>query len=100
MTGLQDFMALRELNIRGHSVQELDLSSNLELLRLFCENNGMTNLDVTKNELLTYLYCANNVLSELNVSQNTVLERLLASLLTYDVRREFEYSFRKNQSRK
>lgn len=45
LTGIQDFLALIELN---------------------CGQNQISSLDVTKNTALTYLYCGNNSLTSLN----------------------------------
>ena len=55
----------------------LDVSKNIALERLYCENNQLTTIDVSKNTKLLDLYCSNNLLTTLDLSKNTALEWLM-----------------------
>jgi Leucine-rich repeat (LRR) protein len=65
---------LKTLNVRDCKLKTLDVTQNLSLTSLFCDNNELTTLDVNNNTLLTSLYCANNKLSRINVTANYALK--------------------------
>jgi Leucine-rich repeat (LRR) protein len=100
LTGIEDFTALEELNIAGNSIDILDLSSNINLIKVNCEANGIDTvnltgltaleefigrfngyitLDVSTNTSLITLYCNNTDLTILDVSNLPVLTDLNCS---------------------
>ena len=70
-TALRDLYTLHNANIMN-----LDVSKNLNLSTLECEDNGLTSLDVSANTNLFHLNCANNKLKSLDVSKNPDLSTL------------------------
>lgn len=97
LTGIEDFVALKNLNCGTNKLATLDLSRNLALeeliaytnqlttidlsqnralIKLYLESNQLTKLDVSKNTALTKLFCSFNKLTSLDVSKNTALEEL------------------------
>ena len=91
--------ALRSLTFYNTQIKNLDLSQNISLMILDCNNNRQltgldlskntalqelrcdynrqfTELDVSNNVKLTILNCFNNELAELDVSKNTALKYL------------------------
>ena len=61
------------LSIPNLSLEILDVSTNIELINLFCYDNAISVLDVSNNTELTGLYCYENTISVLDVSNNTEL---------------------------
>jgi hypothetical protein len=97
LTGIEAFINLNTLWIRGTSATEvdistltnlveimfdgnklirLDVSNNTALRNLFCDNNQITGLDVTNNPELIDLYCHDNLIPELDVTNNPKLQVL------------------------
>jgi gliding motility-associated-like protein len=76
LTGIQDFLALTNLNCFNNQLTNLDVTKNTSLNYLSCWNNQLTSLDVTKNISLTYLDCNANKLTGINVTLNTALTNL------------------------
>ena len=77
---------LEELNCCGnYSLENLDVTKNLQLSRLDCSQTSLTSLNVTKNTALHYLNCADTGLHDLDLSKNTQL-----SVLDFDFN-EIEY---------
>ncbi|CDD34145.1 internalin-related protein [Roseburia sp. CAG:309] len=70
-TALRDLYTLHNANIMN-----LDVSKNLNLSTLECEDNGLTSLDVSANTNLFHLNCANNKLKSLDLSKNPDLSTL------------------------
>lgn len=79
LTGIQDFIALEDLNIVDNELTSLDLSQNLNLKFLHCSSNQLTSIDVSQNIALEELLAYDNQLSNIDVSQNTELIRLSCS---------------------
>lgn len=100
LTGIQDFIALKELNCYSNSLTTIDISKNTELrllsltsnlltvldvskntnlLFLECDSNSLTIIDVTKNTTLVFLYCQKNLLTAVDVTKNEFLEVLNCS---------------------
>lgn len=79
LTGIQDFLALTNLNCFNNQLTSLDVTKNISLTYLSCFNNQLTSLDVTKNTSLTYLDCNNNLLTSINVTPNTALTHLFCN---------------------
>lgn len=73
LTGLQDFIALIDLNCSGNNLTNLNISKNIALQKLDCHNTSLTNLDITKNTALTNLSCWLSKLTNLDVTKNTDL---------------------------
>lgn len=78
LTGIQYFINLKNLNISGNQLTNVDLSNNKALEILNCSNNQLTTLDVLKNIQLIDFYCNNNLLTTLNLKngRNTRLINL------------------------
>lgn len=95
LSGIEDFVALKELycvqnplftldlsknvaltNLSCSLTQlsSLDLSNNIALKELECEKSNLTSLDLSKNVALTKLYCAENKLTSLDLSKNILLD--------------------------
>lgn len=103
LTGIEDFLALENLNCSYNNLTKLDLSKNSALETLFCQFNDLitlntpnnpklktldssynklTNIDVSKNTLLEILYCTFNKLISLNVSASVNLIELACNYNT------------------
>jgi Leucine-rich repeat (LRR) protein len=78
LTGIKAFKSLQSLNCSENNLNKLDLSENLELLRLVCFNNNLSELDISKNSLLIELNIGNNEIDALDVSMNLNLLELVA----------------------
>jgi hypothetical protein len=76
LTGLEAFTALATLRSGYNQLTSLDVSNNLALTELYCENNQLTSLDVSQNTALFHLWCYDNQLTTLDVSANTALTYL------------------------
>lgn len=60
----------------GTEIDELDVSSNSELMGLDCSDTKITELDLTQNKALIVLYANDIDIKELDISANLALERL------------------------
>ena len=76
LTGIEDFIALINLNCFDNQLTSLDVSNSTALTILSCSNNQLTSLDVSNNTDLINLSCSNNQLTSLDVSNNTALNSL------------------------
>ena len=83
LSGIEAFTALEELDCsyanpfeRG-GLTQIDVSQNLSLKVLRCDNNSLEQIDVSHNAALRELHCRNNKLSDLDVSGRKELEELL-----------------------
>ena len=90
LTGIQDFVALQNLNCNYNKITSLDFSKNIALISLDCSDNYvLTSLDLSQNSALTSLKCNGNYsLTTLNTSKNlnlTALECYNVKLTTLDV---------------
>ncbi|CAM3619711.1 T9SS type B sorting domain-containing protein [Flavobacterium chungbukense] len=95
LSGIEDFVSLKELYCVQNPIFTLDLSKNIALTNLSCsltqlssldlsknvalkefecEKTNLTSLDLSKNIALTKLYCAENKLTILDLSKNTLLD--------------------------
>jgi Leucine-rich repeat (LRR) protein len=96
LTGIQDFVALKDLNCSGNYITSLDISKNLALTSLDCDNNQIVSLDISKNSTLTILSCFYNQISTLDISKNLALTSLDCSenqLTTLDVSKNLALIF-------
>lgn len=90
LTGIQDFVALKNLKCNDNKITSLDLSKNIAITSLDCSYNyGLNTLDVSKNVALTSLKSnGNSKLTTFDVSKNlalTDLECNNVNLKTLDV---------------
>ena len=76
LTGIEDFINLKILNVTGNGLKTLDVSYNTELISLGCADNELTMLDVSNNLKLESLACYGNEISELDLSNNVMLKNL------------------------
>tara|TARA_A100001011_G_scaffold396323_1_gene493864 strand:- start:852 stop:1637 length:786 start_codon:yes stop_codon:yes gene_type:complete len=67
LTGIEGFSALTVLSIYNTNLSSLDVSSNINLMYLYCNNNQLTSIDISQNINLTDLICGGNPLVSLNV---------------------------------
>ncbi|WP_431243663.1 T9SS type A sorting domain-containing protein [Flavobacterium sp. P21] len=79
LTGIQDFVALEQLNFSYNDVSKVDLSKNTALKRLIANNNRLTELDLSKNTSLGLIYCFENQLTSLDFTNNTVITEIICS---------------------
>lgn len=76
LAGISVFYNLKVLNVSDNDLQELDVSANAALERLYCSYNRLTELDLSQNTQLITLICAFNQLTRLDVSNKPRLENL------------------------
>jgi len=74
ITGIEYFPNIKELNLRGHMVRELQLSGFHNLEELICPANALTELDLSDLPKLKKLNCRENQIKHLDVSHNPLLE--------------------------
>ncbi|MDD2386688.1 MAG: T9SS type A sorting domain-containing protein [Bacteroidales bacterium] len=89
--GIEDFVALAELNCNFNQLSSLDVSQNTNLTSLKCDDNQLLSLDVSANIDLTEISCNFNQLESLDVSVNSDLYLLICNnnqLSSIDVRNE------------
>lgn len=79
LTGIQDFIALKQLYCLENPLFTLDVSKNIALENLSCSNNFLSSLDLSKNIALKELDCQKNRIPNLDLSANTALTKLLCS---------------------
>ena len=77
LDGLEYLTNLEELELVDMGLQSLDVSQNVNLKRLVCDNNALKQLDISHNTNLTVFSCSDNQLNTLNVENNLLLEELL-----------------------
>lgn len=76
MTGIEDFVSLKVLNIGPQQLNTLNVSQNIALEELYVQNNNLTTLDLSQNVNLRILYLYNNQLTNINITQCQQLEYL------------------------
>lgn len=74
LTGIEDFVALTELNCSQNQLTTLNLNSNIALVTLLSNNNQLTSLDVSNNVLLENLHIQFNNITAIDLSLNTVIK--------------------------
>lgn len=79
---LSDNINLRWLVCDDNQLTQLDLSNNINLTDLNCINNQLTQLNLINNINLKEIACANNYLTSLDVSTNINLRLLLCDTKT------------------
>ncbi|MEM6514689.1 MAG: T9SS type A sorting domain-containing protein [Bacteroidota bacterium] len=76
LTGIEDFVALENLNCSSNNLSALDVSFNTNLQMLDCSANTISELLLENNISLTGLNCAGNDISILDLSANENLIEL------------------------
>ena len=76
LTGIQDFVALQNLNCGANNLTTLDVTKNTALTKLEVFSNQLTTIDVSKNINLTYLNLSANELSGIDLSKNIAIINL------------------------
>ncbi|MBS1535041.1 MAG: T9SS type A sorting domain-containing protein [Bacteroidetes bacterium] len=71
LSGIEQFINLRELNCENNQISELPLTTLGYLKRLNCNNNNITSLDFDTSSLQE-LRCGHNQISAVNVGSGTV----------------------------
>lgn len=80
LTGIEDFVAIKNLQIPNNQLTTLNVSQNTALELFYCGANQLTSLDVSNNTALIYLNCFSNQITSLDVSNNLALQDLSISL--------------------
>lgn len=73
LTGIQDFVSLKNLNCKSNLLTSIDISKNSDLITLNCYSNDLINIDVSKNINLTSLNLDFNETTNLNIANNSAL---------------------------
>ncbi len=73
VTGIENFTALKTLEVDNQQLTKLDVSKLTELETLLCSGNQLTTLNLTKNTKLIHFTCSDNQLETLNLAKNTAL---------------------------
>jgi Leucine-rich repeat (LRR) protein len=76
LTGIEFFIALKQLRCNSCQLTKLDVSNNTALEELKCNSCQLTKLDVSNNTALEELGCSFNKLTSLDLSKNVALARL------------------------
>ena len=79
LTGIEYFINLTGLYCPYNQITTLDISQNISLYWLTCNDNQLTSLNLNGAIALAGLYAWNNQLVNLDVSQNTSLFSLLCN---------------------
>ena len=74
LTGIQNFVLLKELSCRSNQLTTLDLSKNLALRSLDCSFNALTSLNINQIKDLVDFRCTNNQLANLDIRTNDALK--------------------------
>lgn len=85
VTGLEAFVNLENLTVNITMIEELNVSTLVNLKRLNCTDNMLTSLDVSHNPLLEYLDITSwgdvypiNGITEIDLSNNPLINELIA----------------------
>ncbi|WP_298421784.1 hypothetical protein [uncultured Kordia sp.] len=79
LTGIEDFTALEELNCNALQLVHLDLTSNLNLRKVFANDNALETINVNGLTALERLECERNVLESLSLNTNPAITTVLAN---------------------
>ena len=72
-SGLEKMTSLTSLNLSGHGLEALDISSNTELITLYAHDNMLMTLNLSKNTALANLNIGANSLVAIDLSAQTDL---------------------------
>ena len=76
LTGIEDFVALIDLNVRENELTTLDVSSNNDLLFVWAEDNQLSSLELGTNPNIEKIGASGNNLSGFIVTEYTTLQLL------------------------
>ncbi|WP_299273717.1 T9SS type A sorting domain-containing protein [uncultured Psychroserpens sp.] len=76
LTGIEDFVALENLDTSGNPISILDLSNNTAMISIFTGQNELSSIDVTNCPALEVLVCSGSLLGNIDLSNNTNLRLL------------------------
>lgn len=99
LTGIEHAVNLKSLYCRGDEkglLERLDVSKNINLTTLVCDENNLSELNLTNNIALDTLICGYNPLSKLDVTSNTTLRYLVccgAKLTSLDLSRNTKLTY-------
>ena len=70
MTGIEDFVALEQLNCSGNAITNIDISTNTLLTNLNVNSNMITELDISNNLALINLNVSKNDIRSLDLNNH------------------------------
>ncbi|XCF06471.1 T9SS type B sorting domain-containing protein [Tamlana crocina] len=73
LTGIEDFIALTNLDCSDNALTLLDVSQNSNITELYCSDNLLTAINIENTPNLQRLWCFNNQLTNLDITQNSEL---------------------------
>ncbi|TCP24819.1 putative secreted protein (Por secretion system target) [Tenacibaculum skagerrakense] len=76
LTGIKDFISLKELSIHFNNLKTVDLSKNTSLTYLQASGNELLTIDVSKNIHLETLVIRTNKINRIDLSNNKKLKEL------------------------
>ncbi len=77
LTGIEGFRDLEKLNCsQNKDLTTIDISNNSKLIELKCTSNSLNNLDLSSNSDLMLVFADANNLTSIDLSKNTKLEHL------------------------
>lgn len=76
LSGIEDFEALIDLNVRDNELVGLNLGGNRELLFVWAANNSLTSLQIGNNPGIEKVEASGNSLTTLSVTEYTTLQLL------------------------
>lgn len=78
LSGIEDFAALENLDVRGNPLSSLNITENSNLKTLSCIATSLTSLDISQNLLLEELdLSAIHLMNNIDLSNNLQLEALI-----------------------
>lgn len=79
ITGIENFVKLDKLNLRGNYLNYLDISSNIDLKEINFKLNKIKEIDLSSNINLKVLDCSENEIELIDLHLNQKLETLVCS---------------------
>ncbi|WP_299886160.1 M4 family metallopeptidase [uncultured Lacinutrix sp.] len=79
LTGIEDFRALKSLDVGYNSLSTIDVTNNIELRQLIIRSNNLTTIDLSANTLLVGFKAENCSLTSLDITNNLDLKVLWLS---------------------
>lgn len=77
LTGIEDFTALKDLNVSGNNLTTLDTSANTQLITLICTSNPLNTINLLNNLNLEHLEISGlHQLDMIDLTNNTNLQVL------------------------
>ncbi len=70
LTGIEDFRALKSLDVGYNSLITIDVTNNTELRQLIIRSNNLTTIDLSANTLLVGFKAENCTLNSLDITNN------------------------------